>query len=56
MGIARGEGTGRPQPGRFEITSSAGPSSMNRTMYMTAIRSAITQAIERSWVTNRYDS
>ena len=35
------------------ITSSAGPISMIRPRYITAIRSAITQATDRSWVMNR---
>ena len=36
------------------MTASAGPISMIRPRYMTAIRSAITQASDRSWVMNRY--
>jgi hypothetical protein len=35
------------------MTSSALPSSMIRPRYITAIRSAITQASERSWVMKR---
>ena len=35
------------------ITRSAGPTSMIRPRYITAIRSAMTQASDRSWVMNR---
>ncbi len=38
------------------ITSSAFPISMIRPRYMTAMRSAITQASDRSWVMKRYVS
>ena len=38
------------------ITASAGPISMIRPRYITAIRSAMTQASDRSWVMNRYVS